>query len=53
MFNVILLAVDGSESSAKAVDHVEDLARAMASEVLVFHLRATPPGSTSPTYRCS
>jgi nucleotide-binding universal stress UspA family protein len=39
MFKKILLAVDGSESSAKAVGHVEDLARAMDSEVLVFHLR--------------
>lgn len=39
MFKKILLAVDGSESSAKAVDHVEDLARALDSEVLVFHLR--------------
>ena len=39
MFKKILLAVDGSENPAKAVDHVEDLARAMDSEVLVFHLR--------------
>jgi nucleotide-binding universal stress UspA family protein len=39
MFEKIPLAVDGSENSAKAVDHVEDLARAMDSEVLVFHLR--------------
>jgi hypothetical protein len=35
MFNKILLA-DGWESSAKAVDHVEDQARAMDSEVLVI-----------------
>jgi nucleotide-binding universal stress UspA family protein len=39
MFKKILLAVDGSESSTKAVDEVEDLARALGSEVLVFHLR--------------
>jgi nucleotide-binding universal stress UspA family protein len=39
MYKKILLAVDGSESSAKAVDHVADLASAVGSEVLVFHLR--------------
>jgi nucleotide-binding universal stress UspA family protein len=53
MFHKILLAVDGSESSAEAVDHAKDLARAMDGEVHAFHLREMPLGSTAPTYRCS
>lgn len=39
MFTKILLAVDGSESSAKAADQVADLASVTGSEVLVFHVR--------------
>lgn len=39
MFTKVLLAVDGSEHSAHAVQMVADLAESMGSEVLVFHVR--------------
>lgn len=39
MFETILLAVDGSEHSAKAVDVAGDLARRYEGEVIVLHVR--------------
>jgi nucleotide-binding universal stress UspA family protein len=39
MFEKILLAVDGSEHSAKAVDVAGDLARRYDGEVVVLHVR--------------
>ncbi|HEX5951308.1 MAG TPA: universal stress protein [Actinomycetota bacterium] len=39
MFDRILLAVDGSEHSAKAVPVAGDLARRYAGEVVVLHVR--------------
>ncbi len=39
MFKSILLAVDGSEHSDKAVDAVRDLARQFDSDLLVLHVR--------------
>lgn len=39
MFEKILLAVDGSEHSAKAVDVAGDLARRYEGEVIVLHVR--------------
>ncbi len=39
MFSKILFAVDGSSDSKKAAKTVAELAGALGSEVLVFHLR--------------
>ena len=39
MFDRILLAVDGSEQSDKAVAMASDLARNSKGEILVFHVR--------------
>lgn len=39
MFRRILLAVDGSEGSERAVEVATDLAATTAAEVLVFHVR--------------
>ena len=39
MFKSILLAVDGSEHSNKAVDAVRDLAQQSDSDLLVLHVR--------------
>ncbi len=39
MFKTILLAVDGSEHSDKAVDAARDLAQQFASDLLILHVR--------------
>ena len=39
MFEKILLAVDGSESSGRATSVAADLAKASGGEVIVFHAR--------------
>jgi nucleotide-binding universal stress UspA family protein len=39
VFKTILLAVDGSEHSDKAVEAVRDIARQFASDLLVLHVR--------------
>lgn len=39
MFKTILLAVDGSEHSDKAVDTARDMAQQFSSELLVLHVR--------------
>ena len=39
MFQKVLLAVDGSEHSAKAVPVAADLAKKSGGEVVVFHVR--------------
>ena len=39
MFEKVLLAVDGSDHSAKAVPVAADIAKKSNSEVLVFHAR--------------
>jgi nucleotide-binding universal stress UspA family protein len=44
VFSKILLSVDGSEHSARAVEKARTLAEALGSEVLVFHVRETLPG---------
>jgi nucleotide-binding universal stress UspA family protein len=44
VYSKILLTVDGSEPSGRAVTQAAALAEAMGSEVLVFHVRETLPG---------
>jgi nucleotide-binding universal stress UspA family protein len=44
MFGRILLAVDGSEPSNRAVAVTSDLARRTQAEVLVLHVREQEPG---------
>lgn len=45
MFERILLAVDGSEESRKAVDAAVRLAEATSGDVLVVHVHLKTPGS--------
>lgn len=44
VFSKILLSIDGSEPSGRAVEQAAALAEAMGSEVMVFHVRETLPG---------
>jgi nucleotide-binding universal stress UspA family protein len=44
VFSKILLSVDGSAHSARAVDKAAALADSLGSEVVVFHVRETLPG---------
>lgn len=44
VFAKILLSVDGSEPSARAVEKASALAETLGSEVVVFHVRETLPG---------
>ena len=43
MFNKILLAVDGSEHSDRAVALASELAQTLDGEILVFHVREKAP----------
>ena len=43
MFSKVLLSVDGSEHSERAVEKVAELAESLGSEVLVFHVREMLP----------
>jgi nucleotide-binding universal stress UspA family protein len=47
MFEKLLLAVDGSSGSNKAIDVASEMAKAMGSEVLVFHVREVEIGRFS------
>jgi nucleotide-binding universal stress UspA family protein len=47
MFQRLLLAVDGSTGSDKAVDVAAEMAKAMGSEVIVFHVREVEVGRFS------
>jgi nucleotide-binding universal stress UspA family protein len=44
MISKILLAVDGSEFSERAIPVAAELARKFGSEILVFHVRGTAVG---------
>jgi nucleotide-binding universal stress UspA family protein len=47
MFQKLLLAVDGSSGSDKAIDVAGGMAKALGSEVLVFHVREVEVGRFS------